>query len=100
MKLGRSPLNTVANVSTVGNIFRTQKRARFIFASRATPNQGFRMTNKNRIDPYLEEKLKPNLLDAATKLQRLLEKYDQASGRKNAPQLKAQLARFIKKMRS
>ena len=70
-----------------------------MFASRATLNQGTRMPSRTRVDPYLEQLLKPQLLEAVNKLQSILDKYDKASGKDNAPQLKAQLARFIKKNR-
>ena len=96
----RSLPNTAANVFTVESISLTLERTGLMFASRATPIQGFRMAKKNRVDPFLEGKLRPRLIEAAKDLQSILEKYDKASGQDNAPQLKAQLARFIKKNRS
>ena len=57
------------------------------------------MRKNDREDPYWAEKLKPEVHRLAEELLRNLESYDKATCRDNAPQLKAQLLRFIKKMR-
>ena len=54
----------------------------------------------SRPDIYMAEKLKPEVHRQAQDLLRSLQSYDRATGVENAPQLKAQLMRFIKKTRA
>ena len=58
------------------------------------------MRKEPREDPYWAEKLKPEVHRLAEELLRNLESYDNATCKNNAPQLKAQLLRFIKKTRA
>ena len=53
----------------------------------------------NKGDIYLAEKLRPEVLRISNELLRTLQSYDKATGEENAPQLKVQLLRFVKKMR-
>ena len=57
------------------------------------------MSKTAREDPFWAEKLKPEVHRLAEELLRNLESYDKVTCKENAPQLKAQLLRFIKKMR-
>ena len=57
------------------------------------------MINKKPIDLYWSQKLEPEVIRLAEELLRNLQSYDAASGKDNAPQLKVQLMRFVKRMR-
>ena len=58
------------------------------------------MRREPREDPYMAEKLKPEVVRLAETLLRNLENYDKATCKDNAPQLKVQLLRYIKKSRN
>ncbi len=57
------------------------------------------MISKKPVDIYWAEKLEPEVIRLAEELLRNLQSYDNASGKNNAPQLKVQLMRFVKRMR-
>ncbi len=57
------------------------------------------MRKQTREDPFWAEKLKPEVHRLAEELLRTLDSYDKATCHDNAPQLRAQLLRFIKKTR-
>ena len=57
------------------------------------------MISKKPVDLYWTEKLEPEVIRLAEELLRNLQSYDTASGKNNAPQLKVQLMRFVKRMR-
>ena len=57
------------------------------------------MKHKKPVDIYMSQKLEPEVYRLAGELLRSLQSYDAASGNNNAPQLRVQLMRFLKKMR-
>jgi len=57
------------------------------------------MRKTPREDPFMAEKLEPEVFSLAENLLRNLENYDKATCKDNAPQLRVQLLRYIKKNR-